>query len=720
MKRFLAVLLTISMLPVAFVSANTTIWGDADGDNRLSVNDVSFTLQNILTEGEYIKMADVDENGVINSKDAALILQKVLDNSFVLPVEKNNTTETTTEITTEATTEFTTEKATETTTELTTEITTEEPTEITTEELTETTTIAPIPGVITSDYELTPTNFSGNEYFTTSGDFSSSSSERIRLYQNSLKFKVGGNANIYITAKHASNTTEGTRTVFLSTSNGTYIASNGYEKGVDPTEVLYATVGRGSYVITSSDHINLFSVRVVLSEVDQSLELSTETESSTEATTIETTTKSDTPATLPEVPTEITTTGNRIDVSNFSDLKTAVTKTNVDIYITDDIECTQRLNLSNKNANVNIIGVTKADGTSPKLDFTKFRDTNTSTGSSACGIYMNGSKYNLENLIVEKAGDCGMRITGSGSGYALVKNCVFRYNNNSGISVTSGGSNNTFIGVDSYRNGDIVQKCGDDADGFSVKLQAGENNYFYSCRAFENSDDGWDSYDRGTPYIGSVYYIECLAWNNGNPYVFTGEYDYEKGYALDKNLLYVEAILKEYPDFETEYNNRTVVGWPEVTITLYGNMTRNYSELHSTLWGGNPNGFKFGSAETPNTSYRYVENCIAFDHLGNEHQTTAKGYDQNNGSANYDIINGLSFDNVQNYWMGKMTALSQQGTALSFGGENNDDRGNLDITTPSEDEQIALREKVHSYKKSLYEKLYNDIIPGVELCDVFN
>lgn len=42
-----------------------------------------------------------------------------------------------------------------------------------------------------------------------------------------------------------------------------------------------------------------------------------------------------------------------------------------------------------------------------------------------------------------------MRIKNSTSGNCIIQNCVFKYNNNSGISVTAGGHDNTFIGVDS-------------------------------------------------------------------------------------------------------------------------------------------------------------------------------------------------------------------------------------------------------------------------------
>lgn len=423
-----------------------------------------------------------------------------------------------------------------------------------------------------------------------------------------------------------------------------------------------------------------------------------------------------------ETTTETTTsaidTSDGVVVDNFADLKSEIAKKNNKIYVKGTIMCTERLKLSNFNANTEIYGLTNPDGTGATLDFADFRDSLTSSGSGGTGIYLSGSHYTFRNIIVQNAGDCGVRITGSGSGYSTFENCIFRYNNNSGVSVTGGGAYNTFRFVDSYRNGDLVQKNGADADGFSVKLNAGENNKFYNCRAWENSDDGWDSYDRGTPYIGSVDYVECLAWNNGNPYVFTGDYDYNNGFPLDKNLLYVQQILKENPDFENEYNAHTVTSWPKVTVRLLG-ASNNYNNIHSTNWKGNPNGFKFGSAETPTSSYRYVKNCIAFDHANTPNQKPAKGFDQNNGYAKYDIENALSFNNGQNYWMDKMSANSTKGVFYSFKSGQSDAPGDLNLTYPDAVKQAELEQAVYNYRDMIYSYVYNNKIPGEQICDVF-
>ena len=95
----------------------TGLWGDVDNDGEVTILDVNLTLQYTLrpatVTGFYAELADVSDNGVIDSEDVALILQKVLDGSFEFPVEKNGKVppviETTTETTTEESSETTTD-----------------------------------------------------------------------------------------------------------------------------------------------------------------------------------------------------------------------------------------------------------------------------------------------------------------------------------------------------------------------------------------------------------------------------------------------------------------------------------------------------------------------------------------------------------------------------------------------------------------------------------
>lgn len=97
------------------------LWGDVNSDGTVDVLDVSLTLDYTL-QPEKVENFDATAADVsaaadgVNSEDVALILQKVLDGSFELPVVGGGSSEETTEGSTDATTETTTE-ATETTTE---------------------------------------------------------------------------------------------------------------------------------------------------------------------------------------------------------------------------------------------------------------------------------------------------------------------------------------------------------------------------------------------------------------------------------------------------------------------------------------------------------------------------------------------------------------------------------------------------------------------------
>lgn len=720
----LAAVMTITCLNAPVYAADSSLYGDADLSGTVTSNDAALVLEYTLDSSNakfanFPKtLADVNADGIISADDAAIILQHVLTN-IKLPYTGVESTETTTETTTVTVTETTTETTTVTTTvtETTTETTTaESSTETTTsayydfraDTLTLEQNVVMSSNLTDGAYTILPSYKLGAKEVTVDGE---TYSQYIQLYGTGSTSTMcfyfdapcGGKLDIIARSSNAANV----RNAVVADSTGKVVATFTMPVSGDTPIVNTAVLSSGGryYIYGGQGNINVY--RITYTGTGDIV-----TESTTQTTTIETT----------ETTTETTTfsgdTSDGVVVNNFSDLKTELAKKNNKIYILGTIECSENIKLSTSNANVEIFGLTNADGTAATLDFAKLRDSRTSSGSGGTGFTISGSYYTFKNVIIQNAGDCGTRITGSHNNF---ENCVFRYNNNSGVSVTKGGAYNTFRYVDSYRNGDLVQKNGADADGFSVKLAAGMDNNFYNCRAWENSDDGWDSYDRSSEggIIGDIRYEECVTWNNGNPYVFTGEYDYEHGYALDKNLLYVQAILAEYPDFETDYNNHTVTSWPQVTVKLLGT-SNTYSNIHSTKWAGNPNGFKFGSAETPSTSYRYIKNCIAFGHENTPNQTPAKGFDQNNGYAQYDIVNALSFDNGQNYWMDRMSAKSMTGVFYSFNSGQSDAPGDLNLTTPDTAKEAALRKEVEEKTAYILEMVYSDKIPGEVIYNVFD
>lgn len=103
--------------------ANTNnTYGDVDGNNAIEANDVALMLQKVLDNnyllplenalsGGYINILDVDRDGQLTALDGGMVLQKALNNSYVMPCETDSTTResTTMEITTETTTETTTQ-----------------------------------------------------------------------------------------------------------------------------------------------------------------------------------------------------------------------------------------------------------------------------------------------------------------------------------------------------------------------------------------------------------------------------------------------------------------------------------------------------------------------------------------------------------------------------------------------------------------------------------
>ncbi len=688
------------VMAAAFVFAANSVFagilGDVDGDGSIMANDAAVALNyalnsDVIPNDEARLAADVTGDGIINSQDVSQILQKSLDADYVFTKVKNENSAGGSVLNGDLSSG-----------------------------LVKGNNDNVIVGLYASEDMPARVETAGEDEGKTYVQGTTNptiGSDGIPTGGAYLKYTAP--ASGVLTLRIKTNNNKVTKFIF---SDGTQAAndiSNYSGASVFDTVSINMTEGQVLYVYATSSKTSLFAISFATGEhIETTTKESTTKEPTTETTTAkkETTTEVTTKAVNGD-----TDTSDGVVVSNFSQLNSAISNGEKIIYIQGNIDCTDRIVLSDKNANVTFYGLTNADGTAAVLDFASFRSTQRTNGESSTGIVIKGSHYNFKNLIVQNAPDCGVRIKGSGAGYCTFENCVFRYNQNSGVSVTGGGCYNTFKSCDSYRNGDIVWKCGDDADGFSVKLGAGDGNNFYNCRVWDNSDDGWDSYDNAGQTTAYCSYIECLAWNNGNPNVFTGEYDYENNRPLDKNLLYVQAILEKYPDFEEQYNAHTVTEWPQVTISLLGK-TRTYAELHSSKWGGNPNGFKFGSANTTSSCYRYVKNCIAFDHVENIHQSPAKGYDQNSGSAQYDLVNALSFNNGQNYWMDKMTLLSVQGTVWGFGTLTTEDAPStgLNIVTPSEEKQEEIKAIVYAYRDGIYSLLDNDKIPGERLCNVFD
>ena len=84
-----------------------------------------------------------------------------------------------------------------------------------------------------------------------------------------------------------------------------------------------------------------------------------------------------------------------------------------------------------------------------------------------------------------------------------------------GIAIYGTGAENLFLNCDSYANYDVLGG-GENADGFAI--DAGASNVIRGCRAWNNSDDGFDFFNASFETNrkgGTVLAEECWAWGNG-------------------------------------------------------------------------------------------------------------------------------------------------------------------------------------------------------------
>ena len=295
------------------------------------------------------------------------------------------------------------------------------------------------------------------------------------------------------------------------------------------------------------------------------------------------------------------------------------------------ISSTKTINLSGSIAG-GIVGQQQSGGTYPVIDFKNARN----NGSTARGFTISGSNQYMKYLIIQNSGDNGIWVSGSKN---TLDHIITRYNGDSGIQLSDNAVSNTLNYCYSYRNID-VPTYGANADGFAPKLGASKTVFNY-CFAWDNSDDGWDSYDKEGDNSATVSYLHSACWNNGNPQVFTGKYDYDNKWALDKNMRTIQYLMNSDPSFESNFNNRKFAISSNAKIN-----GEKYAVWMSKAEGEmNGNGFKFGSKTTQKSASvkRTADYSIAFDHK-------SKGFDNNNSEkcTGY-ITNCASFKNNINY-----------------------------------------------------------------------
>lgn len=164
-----------------------------------------------------------------------------------------------------------------------------------------------------------------------------------------------------------------------------------------------------------------------------------------------------------------------------------------------------KFSITRNGANGNLISfLSHPDNTSrPLFDFSSMAES-----SSNRAISLSGSYWHIKGIDIFGSGDNGMFINGHNN---LIEFCTFSECKDTGLQLGTGASNNTILNCDSFYNADSSLE---NADGFACKLDAGTGNKFIGCRAWQNLDDGWDGYLRGTDNITTTY-ENCWAIKNG-------------------------------------------------------------------------------------------------------------------------------------------------------------------------------------------------------------
>lgn len=227
-------------------------------------------------------------------------------------------------------------------------------------------------------------------------------------------------------------------------------------------------------------------------------------------------------------------------------------------------------------------------GENPILDFS-----NQPVSTSSRGIRITHNYWHIKGLTIRNAKDNGIHIQ---SYYNIVENCILYNNNDTGIQISNGGSYNLILNCDSYMNNDPLTS-GENADGFAAKLGIGPGNVFRGCRAWNNSDDGYDMYEAAD----TVLVDNCWAFRNGyNIWGFPNFAGDGNGFKLGGNFFsdphkVIRCVAFDNPSKGFDQNNNTA------GITLYNN----------TAWGNGSRNFSFPTQ--PSSGTHILKNNISFE-----------------------------------------------------------------------------------------------------------
>lgn len=268
------------------------------------------------------------------------------------------------------------------------------------------------------------------------------------------------------------------------------------------------------------------------------------------------------------------------------------------------------------------------------LDFHKV-----SYGTRGITIHADALYIHIRDLAIAWSGKNNLYCEGS---YCLFERLDIYGSADTGCQMKKGG-NNVILNVDSHDNFDYktmsgsTANFGGNADGFADKQFTGAGNHYIGCRAWNNSDDGWDFFQRVSS--SNTIIENCICYVNGAPY-----------YDMTQNP---RALTTDKSWFDSKVGTQMTDRYGNtITITLAKYPCQ-----------GNGNGFKMGG--------QYTDHKILIHHslaVGNY----ARGFDQNNNGGTMWVYNNSAYLNNYNYGFTTAYGTNYMRNNISLSSKNAD------------------------------------------------
>lgn len=283
------------------------------------------------------------------------------------------------------------------------------------------------------------------------------------------------------------------------------------------------------------------------------------------------------------------------------------------LYLLEGVYYLQETTINKSGSKDRNIVIAGYPGEKAILDFRK-----TAYGKRGLKVSNSSMYLHIKDLTLRYSGKNNLYNEGS---YCTFENLDIYGSADTGCQMKNGG-HNLLLNVDSHDNFDY-QHTGSDgsadyggnADGFADKQHNGASNTYVGCRAWNNSDDGWDFFDRNNSA-------------DSEPTVIEGSVCYQNGPA--------EYNMKNHPRYETDkawfdnINGKTITN-------RYGE--KQVVSLEHYPNHGNGNGFKLGGNSSTHNVTIHHSLSVA---------NTVKGFDQNNNAGTMRVYNNTGYKNGNN------------------------------------------------------------------------